>query len=418
LYFIAVTTRLFWVRLILAVAWAANPLFYAFVHCVGSETLGLILVLLIGATGLRIVRYSHRVPKNKWVLFGILLWLCMLTRHVNAALAGLLALTFLLTGAYRFIMIGFARSQLLRHWQRSGTRQALQNATFAVAVGVSCIVLANVSLRALCYAAKTPYYSTIGPTFLFRLKFLAALPIEKRNELLDKVSNHTDSADVKKLISLLRNSFSDETPSWDVTAFKEKAQATLFSPQADPREEKFNLVLNRTAKAFLWPPQEIYLRAVEIDCRRSQQITIPDVVSFLFVTTRFYFSHAAAMPQCASLVTFRDKNADQIFAIFRTHSYFHHPKDVSHLALSFFWLISLAVFVVMAKMRQQEAAGLASYTVALTLVGLFMILGNCFLTVFQPRFTLPMWELTIISVSILSAKTLEYLFAGGKRRQK
>jgi len=124
------------------------------------------------------------------------------------------------------------------------------------------------------------------------------------------------------------------------------------------------------------------------------------------------------MPQCASLVTFRDKNADQIFAIFRTHSYFHHPKDVSHLALSFFWLISLAVFVVMAKMRQQEAAGLASYTVALTLVGLFMILGNCFLTVFQPRFTLPMWELTIISVSILSAKTLEYLFAGGKRRQK
>lgn len=414
-YLIAETTRLFWVRLVLAVAWAANPLFYTVAHCIGTETLSLILVLLIGATGLRIIRYSRRVPGREWLLFGFLLWLCILTRHINATLAGLLPLTFLLLSAYRLIMIGFARSQLLRHWQRSGARQALQNATFAVAVGVSCIVLANVSLRALCYAAKTPYYSTIGPTFLFRLKFLAALPIEKRNELLDKVSNHIDSADVKKLISLLRNSFSDETPSWDVTAFKEKAQATLFSPQADPREEKFNLVLNRTAKAFLWPPQEIYLRAVGIDCRRSQQITIPDVVSFLFVTTRFYFSHAAAMPQCASLVTFRDKNADQIFAIFRTHSYFHHPKDVSHLALSFFWLISLAVFVVMAKMRQQEAAGLASYTVALTLVGLFMILGNCFLTVFQPRFTLPMWELTIISVSILSAKTLQYIFPSGKR---
>jgi hypothetical protein len=45
-----------------------------------------------------------------------------------------------------------------------------------------------------------------------------------------------------------------------------------------------------------------------------------------------------------------------------------------------------------------------------------MMLANCFLTVFQPRFTLPMWELTIISMSILSAKTLEYIFPGGKRR--
>jgi hypothetical protein len=45
-----------------------------------------------------------------------------------------------------------------------------------------------------------------------------------------------------------------------------------------------------------------------------------------------------------------------------------------------------------------------------------MMLANCFLTVFQPRFTLPMWELTIISMSILLAKTLEYIFPGGKRR--
>src|SRR5207245_9891045 len=60
-YLIAETTRLFWVRLVLAVAWAANPLFYTVAHCIGTETLSLILVLLIGATGLRIIRYSRRV---------------------------------------------------------------------------------------------------------------------------------------------------------------------------------------------------------------------------------------------------------------------------------------------------------------------------------------------------------------------
>ena len=177
-------------------------------------------------------------------------------------------------------------------------------------------------------------------------------------------------------------------------------------------------LLNRTALAFLYPPQEIFLSAVATDFKRSQQITIPDVVAFLFVATRFYFSHPEVMPQCASLVTFRDKNADQIFAIFKTHSYFRHPKDLSYRALLFFCIVNLALFVVIANMRKQEAAALSSYAAGLTLIGLLMMLANCVLAVFQPRYTLPMWELTILSVSILSAKTLEYLFASGKRRQE
>jgi hypothetical protein len=60
-YLIALASRLFWVRLILAISWAANPLFYSFAHSVGSETLGMILVLLVGATGLRIMRHPRKV---------------------------------------------------------------------------------------------------------------------------------------------------------------------------------------------------------------------------------------------------------------------------------------------------------------------------------------------------------------------
>ena len=94
-----------------ALAWALNPLFYTFAHCIGTETLSMILVLLIGATGLRTVRYSRKVPGRKWFLFGILLWLSILTRHINATLAGVLPLTFLLLSTYRLIMIRFSRSQ-------------------------------------------------------------------------------------------------------------------------------------------------------------------------------------------------------------------------------------------------------------------------------------------------------------------
>jgi hypothetical protein len=250
-YLIAVASRLFLVRLILAIAWAFNPLFYTFAHCVGSETLGMILLLLAGATGLRIIRHPRKVPGKEWLLFGILVWLCILSRHINATLAGLLPLTFVLLGAHRLIMLPFARSRSLGRWRRLQARQALQKAAFAVGVGISCIVVANLSLRGLCHAVEIPYHSTVGFTFLFRLKFLAVLPDEKRGQVLDKVAKNTDSADVKKLISLLRHAFPDKNSDWDVMAFKKEAQDSLFPLQTDPGEEKFYLTLNRTVQAFL-----------------------------------------------------------------------------------------------------------------------------------------------------------------------
>jgi hypothetical protein len=416
-YLITLTSPLFGVRVTLAVVWAANPLFYIFAHTVGSEALSMILLLLLVRVGLSIVQDRGNLSWKRWLFFSVLLWFCILTRHINAALAALLPFSFILLGAYRLIVVPFIKSHPVGPRRRLEARQALQRATLAVVVGISCILLANASVRILCYAARIPYYSTFGFTFLFRLKFLAELSPEKRNKLLDDVTNHTASPDVKKMIALIRGAFPNETPNWDVPGFNEKTRASLFSRQADPDGEKYHVLLNRTALAFLSLPEQIFLSAVTTDFKRSQQITIPDIVSFLFVATRYYFSHPAVMPQCASLVTFRNRNADEIFAIFKKHSYFRHPKNVGYRALLLFWLVILALFLLI-PIRIREAADLCSYATALTVIGLLMMLANCALTVFQPRFTLPMWELTIISVSILSGKAMEYVLAGTEQRQK
>jgi hypothetical protein len=156
------------------------------------------------------------------------------------------------------------------------------------------------------------------------------------------------------------------------------------------------------------------LSAVASDFKRSQGVTIPTVVRQLFVATAFYFTHPRIMPGCASLRTFRGKSSAQVMANFKKH-YFQHPKNLNFRALLFFWLISLALFVVVAKMRKQDSASFASYAAAFTVVGLFMMLANCFLNVFQPRYTLPMWELTIVSVSILFGKMTESLFSQSRR---
>jgi hypothetical protein len=409
-YVIAVSTRLLLVRFIIAVAWAANPLFYTLAHCVGGETLSMILVLLIGATGLRIIRQSRNVPKKEWFLIGVLLWLCTLTRQINAVLAGLLPLTLGLLILYRSSAVRFAGCQSRARWNGLRCKQAFQKTMVAVAVGISSIVLANASLRTLCYAVEIPYHSVVGFAFLGRLKFLAALPVEERNQLLDNATKNANSADVKKVISLLRNEFRGGTAKWDIGAFKKRAQASLFPPEGDvAQQQRFYHALNEMVAAFLCPPSKISLSAVATDLKTSQQITIPEVVGFLFVTTKFYFSHREMMPQCASLITFRDKNADQIFALFKSHSYFQHPKKLTYRALFGCWAGLLALFCLITKIRKRDGADLASYSAALTTLGLFIMFANCLLAVFQPRYTIPMWELAIMSVTILFGAIMEYL---------
>ena len=409
-YLITAVTRIFWVRIILAVAWAANPLFYSFAHCVGGETLSMILIVLIGATGLRIIRHSRNVPKREWFLVGILLWLCTLTRQINAVLAAVLPLTFVLLALCRSSAVKFAGCQSRVGWNRLRSKQALQKAIVAITVGISSLVVANASLRTLCYVVKIPYHSVVGLAFLGRLKFLAALPVEERDQLLDKASKNASSADVKNLIFLLRNEFTGRAASWDTGAFRNRARASLFPSEGDlTQQQRFYDALNGMVAAFLSPPSRILLSAVATDFKRSQRITIREVVAFLFVTTRFYFSHRDAMPQCASLITFHDKNADQIFAVFKKHSYFRHPKNVSYRAFLVIWIVLLVAFVLIAKIRKRDIAGVALYTTALIVIAMLIMLANCLLAVFQPRYTLPMWTLTLVSLTILFGGMMDAL---------
>jgi len=224
------------------------------------------------------------------------------------------------------------------------------------------------------------------------------------------------------LISLLRNAFPTQDRQWNVMAFMKKAQASLFTPESDPQGQQFHLLLNRTEKTFLYPPNKILLTAVAADFKRSQETTIPNVIRQLFVTTSYLLSVPEVMPDFTSLWTFREETADQIMAVFEKHAYFQngskfpgrilfsHQKKFSYSAFLVLWAVNLALLVALARMRKENVAAVGSYTIALTLAGLLMILANCILNEFQWRYTLPMWELTIISLAVLFGKTMEYLF--------
>ena len=243
---------------------------------------------------------------------------------------------------------------------------------------------------------------------LWRLKFLATIPAEPRDQLLDRVANNTASPDVKKIISLLHGAFHGES-NWDVGAFLQKAEPSFRTPETPSQKAGFYIILNGMAEAFLWPPERLFFGAVAADFAKCRKATIPDVVNHLFRSTTFYFFYPETMKNCASLVTFRDQSADQIVAVFNKHRYFHRRRNFTYDALLLFWLTNLALLAVIPKAGREKSITLCAYATALTMVGLMMMLVSCFLTEFGPRYTLPMWELTIVSVTILFAHTADRL---------
>jgi hypothetical protein len=403
-YLISIASRLFLVRLLLAGVWAANPLFYTFAHCVGSEALSVVLLLLFGAIGLRIVSHRRQIPRTEWLLLGLLLWLCILTRHLNALLVTVIPATFLLMSAYGLTVTAFVRSRWVRRRNRLRAKQGLQKAGVALAIGFSCIVLANVALRGLCYAAEIPYQFQAGASFLWRLKFLPTLPPEKADEFLDQVARDVSAPGVGKVISQLREA-AHETTDWESTAFMRQAQVSLFGPESKSQRELLP-VLNRMMLSFLWPPRDVFVTAVATDLAEARMTTIPDVTRSLFVHTIFYYSHREAMPGYASLVTFRDKSADEILDCYKRHSFFHNGKRLGYGFLWLLWLALISILAVVTRKRSREMA-VVSYAATLTLVGLTIMLANCLLAEFQPRYTLPMWELTIISMTVAVGRSME-----------
>lgn len=122
--------------------------------------------------------------------------------------------------------------------------------------------------------------------------------------------------------------------------------------------------------------------------------------------TVFYYSHRDAMPGYTQLVTFRDKSAEEVLACYKRHPYFYHRKEFTYSALWGLWFAMISILALVTKKRSREMA-VVYYAAALTLVGLTMMLANCLLAEFQPRYTLPMWELTIVSLLAVFGRGME-----------
>ncbi len=384
-------TPLLLLRVTMAMLWAANPLFYAWAHCVSTEALSSIVLLLLVVTGLHVLRE----PKWQWWLcYAILLTLSMLTRHINGVLCALLPLGFGFAAVARGLLVHVRRKPEARRAVRPERTRVLRQTLCAIVVGLLCIVLSNFTVRLLSRAAGISYHSTVGFTFMFRLGLFASLSPAERDELIRHVVKANTSANIRILLEVFRNAPAGKE---HLNIAEILGQSRKLFPASCRQGDDFEHVLNDTAYACLLSPSQPYLRAVGTDFIKSFTISISQVIAAPFVHTMFYFSHPQWMTQCAHLKTFTDQ--DQSTVLRQLHSYTGQRQE--KLRYDRLLLCWLALLLIYAWRARAEAIALSAYTFALNVTSLLIITANCVLNEFQPRYTLPAWELLIVSIFIM-----------------
>jgi hypothetical protein len=413
-YFIRTISNSFWIRLALALAWASNALVYTFAHCTGSETLSVILIVVLVAKGLRLIRSRRQPQWTHWYLLAITLCLCLLSRHVNVWLILLLPAAFVLSWALNRVASLVASAEKQWRWRRAlGSRQ-LRQAVIAVAIGVACFAVANSLPHYLARKTKLHPHSRIGHTLLWRLQFLKTLPPAERAALLQKVTARTHSPETRRLISLL-GQMHEEGGGAVGRSFVQRAAPLLFPDEAPVPWEKLDVAVNQMAYAFLLPPTPEHSHVVRTDLAAAFKMPVTEISDQLFGTTVYFFDHRDEMPACAKLVTFRDTSAATINRIPFERDYFHLWQGLNYKNAVMIWFGALLLFIVIARWKDANASATAAFGIALVAIGLVMIASACLLTEFLPRYALPMWLLLLLSLHIFIGAAAD-LVAMGKEK--
>lgn len=406
LLFITAVTQPFWARLLLSLVWASNALFYTFAHCVGSETLGLILIVWLAARAVRLVRSTVDLAWTDWYFFAGLLLICMLTRDLNSALAAVLPLAFLI--AHLLERRALSRPNFPRpHFPRTSQRSSLQNTAVAIAIGIACLAIAPSVPESLARKTRLHPHSRIGYTFLWRLHSLNDLPPDARASLMRKVSERAPTEEVRRLIQLYDQMMNEQPDPLDATAFGARA-VEIFG--GVPHWEELDAGFKQMAFTFLWPPTPELSNIIKTDFVAVLKLPSTEISDYLFSTTAFYFHHQDGMPGLAHLSTYRGgASIASIEALPSEHGYFHLWQPLTYRAAVALWLGVLLVLVWVARQKRSPINATAGLAIAFILVGLFQSGATCVVHDYEPRFNISMWELLLLSLFLLLGNLLDLI---------
>ncbi len=175
-------------RLVIVLLALVTPVIFLSAQLVSSEAAGVILMILLLALALHILREQ----KTDWPtlrLFGICLFLNIMTRHVSAIFAALLPLGFLCA--------------FLRRRDKTTSPHLWRNFSRAVTIGVLAICFSYAATFLLCVIFREPYRSIVSRTAVYRLDEIDQLPPAERAAFIRTLQDKTDDPLIKEAIPII-----------------------------------------------------------------------------------------------------------------------------------------------------------------------------------------------------------------------
>jgi hypothetical protein len=383
------------VRTTLAIFCASQPVFYAFAHCVGSETLSMIGIVFLVGTGLRIIHSYPKVPVRYWVVAGVILCCCILTRHINSVLVALLPLVIATIELRRFLKVKTQQDVGAPPFEFA---QHMRPLVTSVVIGLAALLLANQLTGILARAAHIGWRSEVGFTFIWRLDFLQSMPAADRHQLLETIAARTSMPESRVFLRFLE-AWEDRHPSWDPRDFAASARAASRLIGTKGFGARFHRSLNEVATAFLRPPPASLVSAAWNDFANATRFTQGAIARYLFAATEYVSKHPEVTPQSRGLSTFRD--ASESFMRFQTAPYFSLWDFLSIQGWLLTWLGLAGARPLLLKRNNSSRSPIVVYASGMIVIGILMTFLNCFFAQIQPRFALPMMELVLLPFIIV-----------------
>jgi hypothetical protein len=395
---ICAASRLGSVRLFLAVVCALNAPLYAFAHCVGSEALSIVCTLLLVACTLRLVRTA--APRAlEWAAYGGLLIACILTRHVNAVLAGLLPGVLLL----RLVGALVAR--------RGEILPRARLFAVSVAAGVAALAASNLALRAACAGAGIPYRARAGYSFTWRLHFLATMPPRARISLMDRLAARTSDP----LLKATARGFATATPA--PGEYMPAVARRVMTKQLDLPDTgrsdlslQLDLLRNDFMKLMLRSGEPAFYGSVWADYLRTWRETPCNLAAAPFGTTTYYFTQPLP-PTMAGLNTYRGRTLESVMEPTVRSPYLRLLSGFTNRTAAGA-AVALALLGAAASRRVRSRAAVV---VASVITGTVLTYLNLLLVEWLPRFALPLWILLSAAFVVAAAIAAEAMLAQIRR---
>ncbi len=369
-------------ELVSAVLLAANASFYSFAHCVGSEAFSLAATIWLLALCLRIMRL--RRPKARdWCWLGASLAACILSRHINALLVLVLPGACLFAAGFRMMRSRSAGRPVAVRW--------LRKLAVALFVGAISVLVAKAAVRLLSDEFHVKIRSTLGFTFLWRLKFLSELDEKQRAALLADWQAKAHDADTQQVFSVVAAALT-ANGKWDPVRIHAAVHDAIRAAEPRRAVQRVYRAENELTKTVLFSAPPAYIAAVRKDFATSLLETPAGLARAPFETTLYCFERFQELPQLTGLRSFREPSTQTLLAKTRDGPYYR-LMNLPYLAAVAVWLaITLAAFA------RRTKDHILSLSAAVVFVAFVMLLLNCALTEFLPRYTLAFWNLVFIGI--------------------